>query len=301
MVSLIVLNYNSCELTTRCVESIHQQLSGKDYEIIVVDNGSCTFEREQLCQNLHGQECKIVFSKTNTGFGGGNMIGANEASGNYLCFLNSDIVLSEDCITPLCAYLEKHPEVGCITPQQYDIHGNPAQSFKHAPGIRHELLGDGIFEKFFPKQYPNRHRLYDTPIKVMQINGCMMVFPTDVFWRIGGFDTNIFLYYEEFDIAMRLKKQGLCCMLHPNYRFSHLHGASTSKIKLLPTRELYISKLYTYRKYHNFWISLIYVLLNIIIITFKPRKWYILPVLVRGESLSLSMKHLQAIYGESHN
>ncbi len=56
-----------------------------------------------------------------------------------------------------------------------------------------------------------------------------MIFPKNIFWEVGGFDQNIFLYYEELDICYRLKEKGYKSVVYPNCRFSHLHGESTKK------------------------------------------------------------------------
>lgn len=299
MISFIILNYNTSELTLRCIRSIDRQLApdGKgeaelSYEIIVVDNHSADPEWEALQKGIGRSDIQLFRSRLNVGFGAGNMLGANLAKGDFLCFLNSDVLLTEDCITPLCRYLTEHPDTGCITAQQYNAKNEPIASFNHSPGIRYELLGRHFLEKFFPAHYPRRKGIvHDKPFRAPQINGCLLLFPADKFWSIGGFDPNIFLYYEEYDVGMRLKQQGWHCIVHPLYRFSHLHGASTKKVRSLSLRELYISKMYCYRKHHNLLLSTIYRLIHIFQLCVKPHKWYILPVVLRGEALSKSMRH----------
>ena len=81
-----------------------------------MDNGSSADDCQQLEHSLLAQHFRLVKSRKNTGFGAGNMLGANVAACRYLCFLNNDVVLLDDCVTPLCDYLDGHPDVGCITP-----------------------------------------------------------------------------------------------------------------------------------------------------------------------------------------
>ncbi|MCM1108384.1 MAG: glycosyltransferase family 2 protein [Clostridium sp.] len=293
MISFIILNYNTHELTRRCIDSIRQYLPSGTYELIVVDNNSAHTEREFIRQIAQETGSHLIESRQNTGFGSGNMLGANFAQGEFLCFLNSDIVLQEDCVTPLCHYLTEHPEVGCITPQQYNGQGELVPSFNHAPGLRHELLGKNTLERLFPSRYPRRkHTVYQQPFHATQINGCFMLFPTDKFWFIGGFDLNIFLYYEEYDISYRLMQRGWKCTVHPHYSFLHLHGATTRQHRSLSYRELYVSKMYVYRKHHNLCLSTLYRLIHILKLSFSPRRWYLLPVVWRGECLSRSMRHV---------
>jgi GT2 family glycosyltransferase len=229
----------------------------------------------------------------NTGFGTGNMIGASHAQGDHLCFLNSDVFLVEDCVTPLCRYLDSHPYVGCITPVQQKADGRRSRSFRHDTGIWHELVGDSIRERLFPKKYPPRDSILKKstePVSVMQINGSFMLFPAKKFWAIGGFDTSIFLYYEEYDLAKRLQMKGWKRMVHPQYTFLHVHDASTSAIRKQALRENYVSKIYTYKKYHGGFTSLIFQTILTIQLLFKPQKWYILPVVMSRHVLSHSMR-----------
>lgn len=290
-VSFIILNYNTHALTARCIASIRQHIPAGSYEIIVVDNNSRADEQETLLQVLP-PEVKIMKSRMNTGFGAGNMLGANEAQGDYLCFLNSDVFLTEDCVTPLCNYLQRHPETGVITPQQYNGENRLVPSFNHAPGLRHELLGKKLLERLFPTRYPPRkHRRYTEPFAVTQINGCFMLFPTEKFWQCGGFDLNIFLYYEEYDICTRLARKGWNSIVFPQRRFSHLHEQTTQSARSATRRELYLSKMYCYRKHHGWVAAELYRAVNVIKLLFKPRRWYILPVVLRAEALSQSLRH----------
>jgi GT2 family glycosyltransferase len=292
MVSFVILNFNSSLLAKKCIASIQEFMTDDNYEIIVVDNGSRS-EEFALLDGLESENCHIIRMDVNTGFGTGNMIGASHAQGDYLCFLNSDVFLVEDCVTPLCRYLDSHPDVGCITPVQQKADGRRSRSFRHDTGIWHELVGDSIRERLFPKKYPPRDSILKKstePVSVMQINGSFMLFPAKKFWAIGGFDTSIFLYYEEYDLAKRLQMKGWKRMVHPQYTFLHVHDASTSAIRKQALRENYVSKIYTYKKYHGGFTSLIFQTILTIQLIFKPQKWYILPVVMSRHVLSHSMR-----------
>ena len=269
------------------------------YEMIVVDNGSRPDEYARLdglssVKDPEKSRLHIVRKEVNTGFGTGNMIGASVAQGDYLCFLNSDVFLVEDCVTPLCQYLESHTDVGCITPVQQKTSGRRSRSFRHDTGIWHELVGDSIRERLFPKKFPPRDSILKEstePVSVMQINGSFMLFPTEKFWAIGGFDTSIFLYYEEYDLAQRLQMHGWKRVVHPQYTFLHVHDASTSAMRKLALRENYVSKIYTYKKYHGLLTSFIYQAILTLQLVFKPKKWYILPTVTSRHVLAHSMRH----------
>ncbi|MES2747824.1 MAG: glycosyltransferase family 2 protein, partial [Bacteroidota bacterium] len=118
------------------------------------------------------------------------------------------------------------------------------------------------------------------------------------FNNVGGFDTNIFLYYEETDLCMRLEKMGKSSYLIPTAKYVHYHGASTPQ-NIAIKAELKISLLYVIRKHYgylSFWFLLNYLRINYIFSTlFKPKYSYLLKVLLAGAPLSKSLKVIQKI------
>lgn len=292
-VSFIIINYNTPELTCKCVKSIQEHVGNINREIIVVDNCS----KKELFQRLKGlcpQEVTILRNTINTGFGLGNNLGAQQAKGDYLGFVNSDVELYQDCVSPICQYLDEHPQIGSACPQQYKALSSPVPSFKHDIGIRHELFGDGIFEKYLPHKFPRRKDFSQTaPFSVPQISGSFMIFPRKLFWEAGGFDPNIFLYYEEYDMGKRILSMGFKNMVFPQFGYLHLHEASTSSGKKAAYRELHISKIYVYEKFHGIFLSSIFRAICLLKLCFKPAKWYILPVFLKGNTLAYSLRYRQ--------
>lgn len=291
MVSFIILNYNTAKLVEDCINSLKRCVRCA-HEIIVVDNCSNQEDLDYL-RNLSVRESfALIQNKINGGFGAGNMAGALAAKGKYYCFINSDVTFVEDAITPLIAFLGENKDCGCITPQQYTPDGRFVPSFKHGTGIRHEVLGDNIFEFLFPQRFPLRKTKKQLPFNAPEINGCFMLFPAKVFWEIGGFDTNIYLYYEEYDICRRLHQAGYKSVVYPSVSFKHLRGGSSNKktpksIK----RELFVSRIYVYAKHHNALYTSLFRTILLIKSIFIPKKWHFLPILLSGESLAHSMKH----------
>jgi GT2 family glycosyltransferase len=127
------------------------------------------------------------------------------------------------------------------------------------------------------------------------ITGCFMFFPSAVFWEVGGFDLNIFLYYEEIDICTRLRRKGYKSIYYPQVSFQHSQGESTNKQPSLTTIERYISRLYCYKKHHTYGLYIIYYLINLVKLIFHPERWFIFPFLLHGENMSHSMRHRKAM------
>ena len=96
-VSIIILNYNTPELTAQCIESIVSHTRNLNYEIILVDNGSKPESKTYFEENLlFIPQLQIIYSEHNLGFGGGNNLGYSKSRGQYLFFLNSDTIFTEN-------------------------------------------------------------------------------------------------------------------------------------------------------------------------------------------------------------
>ncbi|GEQ85835.1 glycosyl transferase [Patiriisocius marinistellae] len=293
-VAVILINYNSSKYTLQCIDAVIKHTNkSNSYQIIVVDNCSKTLDYKNLESNFPIATNIILHrSEINTGFGGGNMMGAKLANANYLLFLNNDAFLLNDCIAILKSYSESHPKVGVTTAQNYDEHGKFVPSFDHNKGIRRLLFGRGFLEAINSKRYPNRNKEYSTPITVDWVNGAFLFFKTSVFKKIGGFDTSIFLYWEEMDICERLRKHNFTAALVPEARITHIQGVSIGTSKAI-NMESYISYLYVVKKHFgNFRYLLIKNYLSLLFL-FKKKKSYLRPTILNENRMDNSLRYKQ--------
>ena len=301
-IASIIINYNSSKLTQECINSIISKTnSSLNYQIIVVDN--CSEKEDYLalkhfCDSHPFTNLQLVQSKINTGFGGGNMAGFHFANAKYIAFVNNDTVFLNDCFSILKNATEKDNSIAMVGGQSFSENGKQMVAFDHFASISKELFGRDFLEKTNPKKYPKRKLEYTNPIKVNYVQGSFMLVRTEDFNTVGGFDTNIFLYYEETDLCIRLAKMGKSCYLIPEAKYIHYHGASTPQNITIKT-ELKISLLYIIRKHYgffSFYFLLNYLRINYVFSTiFKPKYWYLLKVLLAGAPLSKSLKVKQII------
>ena len=297
-ISIITINYNNYLLTLNFIESILKFTSTKiSYEIIVVDNCSKIEDYNLLKNNLtkYKKNIRLVRSNINTGFGGGNMYGTLFAKGEYLAFINNDILFTEDCLTSLLKYMIENPDVGVSTPQQLNRHQKPVSCFDYYHGVRKELFGRRFIE-LTSKKTKRENKLYTKTVTVDFLQGCFMFFDTHKFAEIGGFDTNLFLYFEEMDVCYRLEKKGYTSVLVPETKFIHLHGKSTAKNYLIK-KELKISQLYIIRKNYSYLkfsiIRLIMLVKTFFKSIFKPNYWSLFIIILCGTFIENSLKQKQ--------
>ena len=224
-VSVIVVNYNTLELTKNTINSVIEKTRGLNYEIILVDNASTDgsvefFEREY--------KDKIIFIKNNKnlGFGRANNKGIEIAKGKYVFLLNSDTLLINNAIKILFDYMEKNENCGVCGGNLFDINLRPLNSFsKKLPLLRDELdFLKKINKKYFNEK--NEFNYKNIPIKVGYITGADMMIRKLVLNKIGNFDEDFFLYYEETELTYRIKNKGYQVISVPQAKIIHLEGKS---------------------------------------------------------------------------
>lgn len=293
-VSVIIINYNSSAYTAACVASVFEKTSpGLALEVIIVDNNSRESEYATLEAMLpKNADIKLLRSRINTGFGGGNMFGAQFAVGEYLLFLNNDTLLMNDCLLQHVDFHKNNPQAGVTSAQNYDQHGKFVVSFDHNKGFRKLIFGRSFLEKYFPATHPKRKKEHSEPVEPHFINGAFMFFKSSVFGAIGGFDTNIFLYFEEMDVSLRLRKRGYKTHLLPGTKIVHYQGGSSAKSGPID-REGLISYLYVIKKHYSYlkYLAIKYYLFFTFLV--KPKKWDSLRLIFRSVCLDESLKQQQ--------
>ena len=251
-VSVILINYNSRHYTINCVNSIIEHTKSKNYEIVIVDNNSKKEDFIELKKLESIPSVKIFGSRINLGFSGGNMLGVQQAHPNsaYYFFLNNDCVFVNDVISILGNFFDETPAASIATGQMYSQNMQLLPSFGYYPSVGAILLGTGFMRLFNKEMYRSNKKEYSEPITIPYATGSAMFVRRAHFVDIGGFDTNYFLYSEEEDLCMRMRKIGWRIYLVPGAKFIHYGGGSTNR-NLAVEKEFYISYLYFLRKYYS--------------------------------------------------
>jgi GT2 family glycosyltransferase len=301
-IAVIMINYNANQYTKQCIESVIAKTdSALHYQIVVVDNASEKTDYLSLFQYIQEKKfshVQLIRSTTNLGFGGGNMLGVHYSNAEYYAFVNNDSILLNDCLSIILKTMKSDSKYGICGPFAYTENGEMLPTLDHFASPAKEFFGRKLLEKINPNYYPNRTLKYTQPQKGQFIAGSFMVVKATDFNAVGGFDTNIFLYFEETDLCKRLLKIDKAAYLIPDAEFIHYHGASTPQNMIIKT-ELKISFLYVIQKHYGwFWhqvllnkMRLQYALKSI----FKPKYWYLCKVVWAGAPLSKSLKLKQKI------
>jgi hypothetical protein len=253
-VAVILINYNSSQHSVNCIKTIYEKTSKElSFQVIITDNCSEIADYEflkEFCDTADYSNLTLLRNENNAGFGGGNMFGFRYSDAKYVAFLNNDILLLNDCLTLLKKNLDINPRIGIAGAQAFKENNEFLISLDHFASPTREILGRAFLEVINPKKYPKRKKLHKYPIQVNFIPGSFMFLRSADFIKAKGFDTTIFLYYEETDLCIRLLNQGVYAYLIPEAQFIHYHGASTAK-SLAIKKELKISLLYVMRKHYG--------------------------------------------------
>ncbi|WP_276390197.1 glycosyltransferase family 2 protein [Eudoraea chungangensis] len=304
--AIIIINYNSSEYTIACLHSILNNTSKNlSYQIIVIDNSSV----KRDYQNLEHKIKKIPFpdlqlyrSRINTGFGGGNMMGVQYAKANYYLFINNDTILVKDPISICYEFMESTPGAAVCGIQILDDNKIPQVSFDHFTSFSREVFGKNILELLQPKTKPKRKKKYSEPIMVNYVNGSFMFFRAKDFEDVGGFDNNIFLYFEESDICFRLLNNGKKTFFIPNASYQHFQGKSVdstdwrikTKIELKTSMFYVIRKNYGYLHYQA--LRIVFLLRYAIVSLVKPKYFKLWYRILLGMPISKSLKQEQKLH-----
>ncbi len=245
-VSVIIVNWNTKELLRDSLASIAEKTRGVTAETIVVDNASSDGSAEMVRSEF--PSVRLVEAGDNLGFGRANNLGAKEARGEYLFFLNSDTVLINDAITELASVMRSKPDCGIAGGNLTDREGKAIHSHSMAlPGPSADLFR---LIKGWPRFRYGKNWTYNHARRVLSVayvTGADLMIRKDIFERAGGFDPDFFMYYEETELTNRVRKMGFRAYSVPNARITHVKGASLENLESVKS-VVYTSKYRYMRK-----------------------------------------------------
>lgn len=245
-VSIIIVNYNTKQLLANCLQTIYDKTQHVEFEIIVVDNASIDGSEDYITQRF--PYVKWINSGENFGFGKANNLGVKSASGKYLFFLNSDTLLQNNAVCLFFEYAETHQQehIGALGSWLLDKKERPNNSFGFFPNVKNELRY--LWDKYFSH---SKEKIMIT-MDVDYITGADLFVKKKLFEELGGFDENIFMYYEETDLQFRMSSKNLLRRIILGPRIVHLEGGSFEENGLSYRRFLMAQTSYNYYLKKNF-------------------------------------------------
>jgi GT2 family glycosyltransferase len=222
--SVIVVTYNHANVIGRCLSALVATIGDED-EILIVDNASQDATRT-IVQTRY-PDVRLIACSNNRGFGSGCNVGARAALGARVAFVNPDTVAQPGWLDALIRVLETEDGNALVTakvllqdqPERIDAFGNEV----HISGITTSRRWGELAASHTEREAVNA------------ISGACFAVQRDVFWKLGGFDERLFLYFEDTELSLRARLAGYGCLAEPQSVVLHAHqpGFSPTKLRFL--------------------------------------------------------------------
>ena len=235
-VSIIIVNYNTKELTRNCLKSVFDQTKNISFEVIVSDNGSNDGSVEMIKSEF--PKVILIENNANLGFGAANNRGLKIAKGKYIFYLNSDTLLLNNAVKFFFDYWENSPEkekIGALGCNLENKNGEILHSYGVFPNFKnifcslfHCVLAQIGIKKIISVFYKNIGNIRPYFGNVDYITGADNFLLNNQF---AYFDERFFMYFEESDLQFNLKKHKFYRSLIKGPKIVHLEGASSKEKK----------------------------------------------------------------------
>ncbi|OGI15114.1 MAG: hypothetical protein A2878_00890 [Candidatus Moranbacteria bacterium RIFCSPHIGHO2_01_FULL_54_31] len=223
-ISLIFVNYQSAKFLNKALDSLFSlEQAGVSFEVIIVNNDASESVALQALRQAY--PILLIESPGNKGFGQGNNLGAKQARGSLLGFINPDVVWIEACLREIERIFAAEPAIGILGMALLDEEHKPeAWSAGKAPNLI-TLFQNNVF--------PARYALCDGNGLSFPdwVSGAALFIRAPLFSAIGGFDERFFLYFEDVDLCTAARKRGLSVARHSAFPLIHLRGQSQRSVR----------------------------------------------------------------------
>jgi len=241
--SIVIVNYRSWGYLQAALDMLQPDFP-KDWEIIVVDNESQPEPFNEYKERYPW--VTFIANARNSGFGFGCNLGAAQASGVNLLFMNPDVIANSRNIRSLMQVKEQHPDVALIAPRQVDRNGRPQKVYDDFPNLMNQSkILKALLGIRRPSQYRTRHVDQSSLTYCDWITGSCVLVSREDFDTIGGWSEDYWMYTEDVDICRRADDLGLRVACAPQVQVIHAHGGSSRinlQIKAMTKLEVIISK-----------------------------------------------------------
>lgn len=227
--SVIVISYNTRDMTLACLASIYAQTNG-DFEVVVVDNASTDGSAEAIGAEF--PQVTLIAERVNHGFAPAHHVAVPQCRAPWLLLLNPDTVVLDGALDTLMSFRRQRPEAGIWGGRTVFADGslNPASCWRRqtlwslfcrASGLAITFNNSALFN---PEAYGDWPR--DAVREVDIVTGCLFLISRETWNRLGGFDPVFVMYGEEADLCLRARKIGLRPAITPEATIIHHGGAS---------------------------------------------------------------------------
>jgi N-acetylglucosaminyl-diphospho-decaprenol L-rhamnosyltransferase len=233
--SAVIVNFNAGDELRHALKSIADEMSGRPWEAIVVDNASV--DRSPEIVQEFAPQARLIRNRTNVGFGSGVNQGIAASQSPLILIINPDCRLEAGAVAGLRAALDSHPSCAIAGPRILDPDGELQGSARGDPDMLTGLFGrSSLLRRLFPALSVSKRNVVDLPGARSQesgahivdwVSGACMLARRDALLSVNGFDERYFLYWEDADLCRRLRARGHEIRYVPDATAVHQVGQSS--------------------------------------------------------------------------
>ena len=249
--SIIIVNWNTCNLLAKCLDSIFQTVQISTYEIIVVDNNSTDGSADMV--HTQFPAVRLIENQQNVGFTQANNQALAASCGRYVLLLNSDTEAQPGALDAMVRFMDAHPAAGAAGAHLLNSDGSFQASHTDFPTLWREFLilsslGRALLRPSYPSYGPEVEKGLQ---QADYIEGACLLARREAVEQVGGLDEGFFMYAEEVDWCYRMKQAGWEVWYLPKVRVVHHGGGSSRQRKTRMEAELYRSRIRFFRKHYG--------------------------------------------------
>lgn len=222
-ISIVIYNEDSTLLKKRLNSILN---AGLNLHIFLIDNSP--YPTTDYF-NFH-KKLTYIFNGANLGYGGGHNLILHEITSDYHLVLNPDVDFDPNILTDLVAQLQNDDQIGIITPKVYYPDGSLQYLCRKHPSFLD--LANRLLKFSKSRTTASEYRDLDLENHIFNpefVHGCFMLFKTQVFKNLNGFDESFFLYMEDADICKRVWESGFKIQYYPKVSIVHQHRRASKK------------------------------------------------------------------------
>lgn len=229
-VSLVILSWNTLGFLRDCLLAVRAGAGDLKIEVIVIDNASKDGSADMVAAEF--PECRLVRNSANHGYAPAVNQGLKLSRGSKICLLGSDTVVAVDALPRMAAFLDSRDDAGAVAPRLLNFDGTVQHACMRFPSLKTALYWDTPLQLIFKdsrelRRYQMKDWDHRGTRKVDQPPGTCLMIPRSTLDRVGLMDERLWLFFNDVDWALRMRKAGLSVWYLDDATVKHHLGGST--------------------------------------------------------------------------
>lgn len=231
-----IVTHNNSRCVNAAIRELMRYTKDIDFTLYIVDNDSTDGTIENIKKEFPSErypKVKVIETGENLGFGAGHNIVLPMLRSDYHVVINPDIMIRENVILKMAEYMDEHEEIGLLAPKILFPDGSTQILGKLNPTLKYLFASRFRNKNDEPGKLMKEYAMIDKtegtePFEVENASGCFMMFRTDLFCKLGGFDERYFMYFEDADIVRTIRKTHKA-VFHPGIPVYHVWERASKK------------------------------------------------------------------------